>query len=301
VAPRALPDPARAIAWALPVAWALLPLTLGDVLADALAPWSDAPAAVAEILAWLGWAAVLTATLVPRPVSLTAVRLGAPLAMVLAVACTPGRSTAAAVVALVHVVLVGALAASPAIGRRAVDGLAYGDEQRVPLRVPTPLWLGPLPLAVAVVGVGTVAGPLLLADERWVAGAIATAVGVPAAVVAARAVHRLSRRWLVLVPAGLVVHDAMTLGDPTLFKRQQLARLSLLPADAHPDPAVVADLRLGTLGGSLVIRLVEPVALPRARRSGPGSAPEVDVVLVAVARPGAVLRVAGSRRLPVSA
>jgi hypothetical protein len=93
----------------------------------------------------------------------------------------------------------------------------------------------------------------------------------------------------------------MTLGDPTLFKRQDLAALSLLPADAHPDPTVVADLRLGTLGGTLVIRLVEPVALPRARRTGPGSAPEVDVVLVAVARPGAVLRVAGSRRLPVSA
>ena len=76
MAPRALTDPARVTAWALPVAWALLPLTLGGVLADALAPWSDAPAAVAEVLAWLGWALVLTATLVPRPVSLTAIRVG---------------------------------------------------------------------------------------------------------------------------------------------------------------------------------------------------------------------------------
>jgi hypothetical protein len=301
VATRALPARIHATTWALPLLWGLLPLTLGEAVADALGPWSETPATVAGALAWAAWVAVLTATLVPRPVSLTATRLGAVLAVGLAVAAAPGRSTGTAVVALSHVVVVAAVAAHPAVGRRAVDGLSYGDERRFPLRVPTPLWLGPLPLAVAVVGVGAAAGPLLLADRRWVTGALATVVGVPAAVAAARSVHRLSRRWLVLVPAGLVVHDAMTLGDPTLFKRQELAALSLLPADAHPDPTVVADLRLGTLGGTLVIRLVEPFALPRARRSGPGSAPEVDVVLVSVSRPGAVLRVAGSRRLPVSA
>jgi hypothetical protein len=296
--PRRPPDRADAPVWGLRLGWALLPLTLGSTLADALEPWSRGPALLAGLLAWAAWAVVLTATMVPRPVSLTVVRVGAALAVVLAVACAPGRGEAAAALAIIQTLVVAACAAAPEVGRRAVDGLAYGDERRVPLRVPTPLWLGPLPLAAIVVGAGPVAGPLLLADRRWVAGAVVTLVGWPAAVVAARSLHRLSLRWLVLVPAGVVVHDAMTLSDPTLFRREQLARLSPLPADAHPDPSVVADLRLGTVGGTLVLRLVEPVVLHRSR--GPRTAP-VDVVLVAVARPGAVLRVAGARRLPASA
>ena len=49
---------------------------------------------------------------------------------------------------------------------------------------------------------------------------IALAIGVPAAALIARLVHQLSRRWVVLVPAGLVVADPLTLTDPVLFVRK---------------------------------------------------------------------------------
>ena len=51
-----------------------------------------------------------------------------------------------------------------------------------------------------------VAGPLLLAARSWVAGALCSAVAVAGAVLVGPRWHRLSRRWFVLVPAGVVVH-----------------------------------------------------------------------------------------------
>ena len=67
-----------------------------------------------------------------------------------------------------------------------VNGSAYGDERRLPLRPPAALLLGPLELAWAVCVIGTVAGPLLLAAGSWIVGALALVVGWPAAWFAAR-------------------------------------------------------------------------------------------------------------------
>ena len=72
-------------------------------------------------------------------------------------------------------------------------------------------------MAWAVLVAAVTAGPLLLAARLWVAGALLTALGAALAIVTARALHGLSERWAVLVPAGLVLHDPMTVTDPFLL------------------------------------------------------------------------------------
>ena len=96
---------------------------------------------------------------------------------------------------------------SPLTGDVFIDGSSYGDERRFALRVPTALVFGPVPLAGIGAVAAPIAGPLLLAAEQWLAGALVLAIGVPVAVVSVRALHGLARRWVVLVPAGLVLHD----------------------------------------------------------------------------------------------
>src|SRR3546814_13032961 len=87
------------------------------------------------------------------------------------------------------------------------DGSSAGTGRRLQRRVPGPLLLGPLPLTWALGVVGPVAGPLLLAAEQWALGAAVLLVGAVPARLAVRALHGLARRWVVFVPAGMVLAD----------------------------------------------------------------------------------------------
>ena len=219
---------------------------------------------MASVLLWLLWGGVLLASFAPRPLGLTGLRVAAPLAVLLAVVAAPGAGPLKAALAVAGTALACGLAFTPAVGYRFVNGAAYGEERRFPLRVPPALALGPLPLAVVLIGAGTVAGPLLLADRRWVVGAIALAAGVPVVRVAGRSVYSLSQRWAVLVPAGIVLKDPLTLVDPVLFPRERIASLRPLPFPTAPAEDVV-DLRLGAVPGSLVLELTEEAQLFRSR------------------------------------
>jgi hypothetical protein len=178
------------------------------------------------------------------------------------------------------------------VGELFVNGSSYGDERRLPLRPPALLLLGPVPLAWAVCVAGVVAGPLLVADGRWLVGVPVTLAGLALAAGAARALHGLARRWLVLVPAGLVVHDPLTLVEPVLCTRRLVARLHAAPADT-----TALDLTAGARGLALQVDLTE--AVPAARRQPAGEPVELVSFLVAPSRPGETLRAAGGRRLPV--
>src|SRR5436853_356968 len=95
---------------------------------------------------------------------------------------------------------------------------------------------GPVQVATsALLWVGWLAAPaagiLLLAAKQWVAGAIVLVLANGAAFVAVRALHGLSRRWVVFVPAGVVLHDPMATADPVLFPRQVIETLRPAPAD----------------------------------------------------------------------
>jgi hypothetical protein len=279
--------------WSARVAWVALPFTAGIALADALDGWSRRPAIVAMVFLWAAWLAGAVALFAPRPWGFAILRVVAPSAVVVAaLASAPGaiRITGIAVGVLAAVLALGA-----PIARASANAVAYGDEDRYPLTVPPTIALAPLPVAIAVIGFGLAGGPLLLADGRIVVGIVALVVGLPLAALAANSVFSLSRRWFVLVPAGAVIVDPLTLADPILLPREQL--VSLRPG---ADGAAL-DLRLGPARGPLTITLREPAPFVRRRgRAGAAVAP-TDVVRIGVVDRDRLLEIGPRRRLPVHA
>ncbi|MGH8985807.1 MAG: hypothetical protein ACRDY6_18285, partial [Acidimicrobiia bacterium] len=260
--------------WLLRAVWVSLPLTAGPAAANAFDAWSTGPQLVAAVLLWGAWAIVLLGVLAPRPQGLTALRVVAPvffaLAVVTAVAADPSAVVAAG--ALVATGIAAGLAVAPAVALAAANGVAYGDERRFPLKTPPILLLGPLPIAPLVVGVGLATGPLLIAADRPVFGAITVVVGLPLAAVMARALHGLSRRWVVLVPAGLVLVDPLTLPDPVLFLRERIDSLRAVDPRAPAPPGTI-DLRLGGLADSLGMTLDRDAEFLFTRRGIRGAVP----------------------------
>lgn len=297
-------------AWPLRVAWLVLPLVAGPVLADALDDRSRSVQVVASAGLWLVWGGALLATLVLRTVTLTGVRIVAPAAVVAVVAAVAasdepvGWRTAALTVVLVAA----GVAFAPSTGHAFVNGSSYGDEVRFPLRAPAALLLGPVELVWAAVVAGAAAGPLLLGAKQWLLGVVVVAVGGVVVWWGVQVLHTLARRWVVLVPAGMVLHDQLALADPILLRRGDLRWLGPATASASVSaPASaggdVLDLTRGAPGLALEARLKGPVPLGVVghRRGEPVTAMEVDRLLFTPARPGALLTVAHSRRLGVPA
>jgi hypothetical protein len=272
----------------------VLPLALGPEVGAALDGRSAAVVWLAQVALWAGWTLGLVAALVPRVEALTPLRVVGPALVPLALwaSAVVDDVGPAQVVAVVSATVVAVVVLAPQTGDDFVNGSAYGDERRFALRAPAPL-LGPVVVVWALVVAGLVAGPLLLAAERWVAGGVALVAGWAVAAAGGRSLHQLSRRWLVLVPAGVVVHD------PLGFRPQLLARTnvaSIAPAPADTD---ALDLTNRAAGLALEIALHDPVELERRRRDGRAELVAASRLLVTPTRPGAVLVAARERRLPV--
>lgn len=281
-------------AWPVRGAWLVLPLLAGPALGAALAEASRPVQLVASVGSWAIWLAVLIATLLPTTISLTALRLAAPGAVVASGAALVASGAGAATIVAVAASLVAALVAlAPETAEAFVDGSSYGDERRLPLKVPASLLAGPAELAwLAVVG-GLCAGPLLLAARQWVPGVVALALGVPLVWWGVRVLHVLARRWLVFVPAGMVVHDHLTLTAPVLLRRGVVQSVAPAPADTE-----ALDLTGGAAGLALEVRLSEPVSLvPVAPRRTSAELREATALLVTPGRPGRVVAEARRRRL----
>lgn len=294
--PRSLP---LAAPWPFRALWLLLPVVAGPAVADALADRSRAVQFVASVMAWAGWGGVLAASLVLRTVTLTAVRALAPGAVLLCTwAAFASDELAWGLAGIVVAVLATVAALSPATADAFVDGSSYGDERRVALRIPVAMAVGPVPIAWALAAAGLVAGPLLLAAEQWVAGGIALVLGVPIVVAVALRLHLLSRRWLVFVPAGVVVHDPIAMAEPVLLQRHLLRRIGPADADAARDGSL--DLTGGALGLALELRTAEPfkVGLRQGRETVETAG--VPAVLVTPGRPATTLEIAAERKLPVA-
>ena len=281
--------------WVLRILWLVLPLAVGPAVAEGL---SDAPGPVrttASAGLWALWAVGLLATLVPRPLSLAGVRLGGPAAFAIGVWAAATDLSPASMAGLVAGALVAGVSVSAPVGDRFVDGASYGDERRFLLRAPGPVVVLMAPLAWVVAVAGVVTGPLLVADGSLTAGIPACIVGLPAAGLAVRAIHQLGRRWVVLVPAGLVLHDHLAVADPTLIPRTQVS--SVTPAATH---TTATDLSQGAFGLALEVRCRDPLnmALRHGRRgSGVGSRTPVGAFLCTPARPDVLLAEAAARRL----
>ena len=283
--------------WLARLAWVLLPVSAGGALGDALASWSSSPARVAAVFLWSAWSIGLVALLAPRPWGLTALRIVAPAAaVVLTLASVTSTSTASAILAGSTAIVATVVAMSASVAQSAANSIAYGDEVRFPLRTPATLLVGPVPLAVVLVGAGACAGPLLLADGRIVAGVVVTALGLPVAFAMVRSLHSLARRFLVLVPAGVVVVDPLTLADPVLMRREQIARIGHLRNGESP-PQGALDLRLGSRAGTVELTLREPQSFARRRGRHDAELCDTGVVLVAAGRAAAFVTTAGERHI----
>ncbi len=282
--------------WCARLAWAVLPATTGGAIADALDGWPTGPTRLATMLLWAAWAAGLLALLAPRPPGLTLLRVAAPVSVACTVLSITSTSAASAAIAVATSLLAAALALSDPVAAAAANALAYGDEIRFPMRIPTALLIGPVPLAIALVAAGAVAGPLLLADANVIAGVVCTIIGVSIAWLVVRSLDALSRRWVVLVPAGIAIVDPLTLLEPVLVRRDSVRRVRRVPGRSFPDG--VLDLRLGTLVGGVEIALDPPVTFGRRRGRADSHLVEAADVVVTTTRPDAFLALAAQRRLP---
>ena len=272
--------------WALRVAWALLPVVAGSAIADRLDGWDTGARTAASVLLWGGWAAVAIASCVALPAMMVVVRIG--------VAAGVGVTAAARTPGVVVAILAAAIAARPEASEWFVNGPAYANERRYPLRAPGALVAGPLWIAAALVVIGPAEGIVLIAGKHFVAGVPLLAVGAALAYFSARSLLVLTRRWVVFVPAGLVLHDPLALTDTVLFERGVIESLRAAPADTDS-----LDLTQAALGLALELVLTEkvPMALNKGRKQVEAGASAR--LLFTPTRPGRVLTDAATRRIPV--
>lgn len=283
--------------WLLRALWFVLPVTAGAAISDALANEPDGTRLAITIGAWVLWAVGLACTAILLPLTLTGIRMLAPAAAVATLWAVTDESGALGLVGLAISCGAALVAFSSLVGDRMVDGASYGDERRMLLRPPTRLALSAVPFAWAIAVAGITAGPLLLATERWIPGVILTALGLPLTGLAARALHQLSRRWIVFVPTGFVLHDLNVLTEPVLFRRTAVERLG--PAiDGTP----AKDLSNRAAGLLIECELTDaaPLGLRTLDRSAT-SAEMLDVrrFLFTPTLPGELLNEAERRNLPV--
>jgi hypothetical protein len=266
---------ARTLVWVLRLLWLLLPLTAGFA-ADATLDGTSTPVhLVAAAGLWGLWVVGLVAGLVPTTVALTVLRLLAPAPAVLGVIALVDDPGGTSLVATLAGVVLAVVAFHPHVGRAFVQGSAYGDEARFPLRPPGQLVLGPLPVLWVALAASAAGGPLLLATRQWAVGAVVSAVAVGLLVVLPRRFHLLSRRFLVFVPAGLALHDQLVLGETAMFRWREVRSFSRALATTE-----ALDLTGGSLGAAVEVSLRSPeTVVRRGRRPGESSAVRTEAFL----------------------
>ncbi|MGH9132848.1 MAG: hypothetical protein ACRDZZ_02850, partial [Ilumatobacteraceae bacterium] len=215
--------------WGLRVVWIVIAAVGWPAVASAVDGRSDAVRAVAAVGATAIWVLGVAAMAIPATLALTATRVIVPLGPAIGLAALVGGGDTGECIELI---VVGALASlvamSGELGKVFVQASAYGDEDRYPLRPPLGFAVAAA-LAWVIWTAALVTGPLLLAARAWVPGAIITAVAAVATATLPRRWHQLSRRWLVLVPVGLVLHDPVVLGETLMIRRTDVAGVRLAP------------------------------------------------------------------------
>ena len=275
--------------------WVVQPFTVGTLIADALAGTETRFSDVVSAGAWIWWFLVLVALTVTRPITLTISRVGAPAAFLGAAwAAVEVEDSTTIVIGLIAGAVAAIAVLLPGLGDRFVDGMSYGDERRFTLRPPGPIVVAALVPTWVITVAGLAAGPLLLADGKWVAGAIVLAFGWFVAILGFRAMHRLAARFVVFVPNGFVVHDSSALREPVLFTSREI--VGFAPARTGTN---AKDFTVQALGLALELRLREPVKLPVVVDRTTTAEELVEAFLISPSRPAEVMTVAKERGLQI--
>jgi hypothetical protein len=233
---------------------------------------------------------------VPTVVGLTGARALVPLALpVAAMAWIAGADPVDAALFLGLASVAAVVALSAEVGRAFVQASAYGDEDRHLLRPPL-AYVTASVLTWVLWAACVLSGPLLVASGAYVVGVPLTLLAIVGSWWAWQRWHRLSRRWLVLVPVGVVIHDHVVLAETLMLRRHELSALRLAPATTE-----AADMTGPAAGHAIEILTTGPVtAIFAATPSDPrGRVIHLTGCLVSPTRPGRVLAAAGRRTLPV--
>ncbi|MDW3216845.1 MAG: hypothetical protein R8G01_22840 [Ilumatobacteraceae bacterium] len=286
----------RAMPWVLRLIWVGVLVAGGAAIDEATVSATDRFGDIVRYAAFVGWFAGVCSMALPAVVSLTAVRLIVPIAVPTAVAALLGGADAASGVAFLILALLAVVVAySALIGRVFVQASAYGDEDRHLLRPPAAYALA-AGLSWAVWAASAITAVLLLADRRWITGLLVALVAICGGVLGWPRWHRLARRWFVIVPIGVVIHDQLVLAETVMLRRQEIARIRLAPVGTEAadltGPASGHTIEISTHESTTVIFAATP-KVPR------GNAIHLRSCLVAPSRPGEALRSAVRRRLPV--
>ena len=214
------------LAWPVRVLW-LVAALLPNNLTDTMSSHSQVLRTTMSVELWLLWALVALATWLHHPISLTTARCIVPVVVAHLLVGLPDSSFGAgnvigAACALVALILI----YTSDYGSIHVQASAYGDERRYLLRVPAPIVM-PLVLGWGVMTVVVCITPLMLASERYVVGGIGVVLSIGLLWQLPVRLHRLSRRWLVKVPAGWVVHDDVVLSENLLIKSHEVMSMNL--------------------------------------------------------------------------
>ncbi len=284
------------VLWLVRALWLLQPLAFVPLLTQATEYLEPSGRMLVVVAAWAAWATVLLAALVPSTVSLTAARMMVPLQLIAVGVCASVGVTAAWLTAAAGAAVIALLVwFSGETGVAFAQGSAYGAEQRFPLKPPVPLLI-PMVVSWLVTAAAAFSAIVLLANRIWIVGAVLLAIALAASRLVAPRFHQLARRWLVVVPVGLVVHDPMMLSENTLFRLTQLAAVRLAPAGTE-----AADLTGGTAGVAveIVLHQMDTIVKTGTRDNPTGTALHVLSILVSPTRPGKALQAAAARRIPV--
>jgi hypothetical protein len=286
----------RLLPWILRLAWVGVLVTGSNAIDGATATRSEAIGTAATWGAGAFWVVGVAAMALPAVVSLTATRALVPLSVPVAViAWTAGADAVDGGLLLGVAALATIVAGSGELGRVFVQASAYGEEDRHPLRPPAGYLLAVL-VSWAIWSGATIGGLLLLGARFWVLGAAVSVAAGGLTVWMWPRWHRLSRRWFVVVPIGLVVHDHLVLAETLMLRRQEIAAVRLAPTGTD-----AADLTGPAAGHAVEIATLEPVTAifaPTPNEPG-GKAVHLTACLVAPTRPGRALSAVGRRGLPV--
>ena len=279
------------------VIWISLPLLCGPSLADSLNDFKLLLRTTVSISLWTFWVLILLSTLIATPISLAIIRIGAPAAAALSLwSALETSGSVSGIIGLAASAITACVALSAPLGDRFSDGASYGDERRFLLRAPGPvlLLLGPLAWLTSVAGLTV--GPILLLNKNFLFGSLISLCGFPLAALASNAIYQLGKRWLVLVPAGILLHDHLSVGDPTLIPRNQLANFS--PAKVETN---ALDLSQNSFGLSLEIKCLTPLSmmLRTGTRKTTNETSIVESFLINPVRPNVLLAEAQKRGLRV--
>jgi hypothetical protein len=254
----------------------------------------------AAVVALAVWALIVftlvLAAVVPGPLSLTVVRVLTPATVPATIAVWAlGSGAFWGVASLATAVITTMVGLSAEAAEALVQGSAYGREQRLPLRTPV-IMLLPMLLIWSVWCSVLLGAVLELGGRQWLIGGVLAVLAVALGWLLGQRFHAFSRRWLVVVPAGLVVHDPVVLAETLMVQRTNVAVAHLAPVDTE-----AADLTGPAAGHALeiVLRDMELVVLAKSATESKGKALHVQSILVAPTRPGRALAALAAGKIPV--